>query len=118
MRGYAGVDLLVIDEAARVPDELYRSVRPMLAVSNGRLKLIDGHLRRDIDSEMEVDVKVLDLNDDEARTLLSSLDPLAALAETQFALHERWRELTPASSPKLDVLWRETAEKCLKSAAG
>jgi hypothetical protein len=27
----------VIDEAARVPDDLYRAVRPMLAVSNGRL---------------------------------------------------------------------------------
>jgi hypothetical protein len=29
--------LLVIDEAARVPDDLYRAVRPMLAVSRGRL---------------------------------------------------------------------------------
>jgi len=29
--------LLVIDEASRVPDDLYRSVRPMLAVSQGRL---------------------------------------------------------------------------------
>jgi hypothetical protein len=37
IRGYAGVDLLVIDEAARVPDALYYSVRPMLAVSGGRL---------------------------------------------------------------------------------
>ena len=37
IRGYAGVDLLVIDEASRVPDELYFSVRPMLAVSGGRL---------------------------------------------------------------------------------
>src|SRR5262245_57575498 len=37
VRGYSGVSLLVIDEAARVPDELYRSVRPMLAVSGGRL---------------------------------------------------------------------------------
>jgi hypothetical protein len=37
IRGYANVTLLVIDEAARVPDDLYRSVRPMLAVSNGRL---------------------------------------------------------------------------------
>jgi hypothetical protein len=35
--GYSGVSLLVIDEAARVPDDLYRSVRPMLAVSRGRL---------------------------------------------------------------------------------
>ncbi len=37
VRGYSGVRLLVIDEAARVPDELYFAVRPMLAVSGGRL---------------------------------------------------------------------------------
>ena len=37
VRGYSGVRLLVIDEAARVADELYASVRPMLAVSAGRL---------------------------------------------------------------------------------
>jgi hypothetical protein len=37
IRGYSGVKLLVIDEAARVPDELYYSVRPMLARSAGRL---------------------------------------------------------------------------------
>jgi len=37
IRGYADISLLVIDEAARVPDDLYRAVRPMLATSNGRL---------------------------------------------------------------------------------
>jgi hypothetical protein len=37
IRGYSGVRLLVVDEAARVPDSLYCSVRPMLAVSQGRL---------------------------------------------------------------------------------
>lgn len=37
IRGYSGVRLLVIDEAARVPDALYHAVRPMLAVSGGRL---------------------------------------------------------------------------------
>ena len=37
VRGYSGVDLLVIDEAARVDDELYYAIRPMLAVSGGRL---------------------------------------------------------------------------------
>jgi hypothetical protein len=37
VRGYSGVQLLAVDEAARVPDELYFSVRPMLAVSGGRL---------------------------------------------------------------------------------
>ncbi len=37
IRGFSAVALLVCDEAARVPDELYYSVRPMLAVSGGRL---------------------------------------------------------------------------------
>jgi hypothetical protein len=37
IRGYSGVDLLILDEAARVEDDLYNSVRPMLAVSGGRL---------------------------------------------------------------------------------
>ena len=37
VRSFSGVALLVMDEAARVPDDLYRSVRPMLAVSGGRL---------------------------------------------------------------------------------
>lgn len=37
IRGYSGVQLLAIDEAARVPDDLYLSIRPMLAVSGGRL---------------------------------------------------------------------------------
>ena len=33
----AGARLIIVDEAARVPDALYHAVRPMLAVSNGRL---------------------------------------------------------------------------------
>lgn len=37
VRSFSNVRLLVVDEAARVPDELYFSVRPMLAVSKGRL---------------------------------------------------------------------------------
>jgi hypothetical protein len=37
IRGFSGVSLLVVDEAARVPDPLYFAIRPMLAVSGGRL---------------------------------------------------------------------------------
>src|SRR5262245_39479029 len=37
IRGYSGVRLLIIDEAARVPDDLYFAVRPMLATTRGRL---------------------------------------------------------------------------------
>ena len=37
VRGFSGVRLLVVDEAARVDDALYFSIRPMLAVSGGRM---------------------------------------------------------------------------------
>jgi len=37
VRGFAGVDLLLIDEAARVSDDLIKSLSPMLAVSGGKL---------------------------------------------------------------------------------
>jgi len=37
IRSYQGVSLLIIDEAARVPDDLYSSVRPMLGISQGQL---------------------------------------------------------------------------------
>src|SRR5262245_23342455 len=37
IRGYSGVSLLIVDEAARVDDALYYAVRPMLAVSKGRM---------------------------------------------------------------------------------
>lgn len=40
IRGFSGVTLLLVDEAARVPDELYQAVRPMLAVSGGRIVLL------------------------------------------------------------------------------
>ena len=40
IRGYSDVDLILQDEAAIVPDELYESIRPMLAVSGGRLVLL------------------------------------------------------------------------------
>jgi len=33
VRGFSGISLLVVDEAARVEDALYQAVRPMLAVS-------------------------------------------------------------------------------------
>jgi hypothetical protein len=37
VRSFSSVRLLVVDEAARVADDLYRAVRPMLAVSGGSL---------------------------------------------------------------------------------
>jgi len=38
IRGYSGARLIIMDEASRIEDPLYRSMRPMLAVSRGRLR--------------------------------------------------------------------------------
>jgi hypothetical protein len=40
IRGFSGATLIIVDEASRVPDDLYRAMRPMLAVSGGRLVLM------------------------------------------------------------------------------
>jgi len=40
IRGYSGASLIIEDESARVDDALYYAVRPMLAISGGRLVLM------------------------------------------------------------------------------
>jgi hypothetical protein len=40
IRGFSNVALVVVDEAARAPDSLYQAVRPMVAVSGGRIVLL------------------------------------------------------------------------------
>ena len=102
---------------------LYREVgfaRSLLAyeLPDGRLKLIDGHLRRDLDPDMEVEVEVLDVNDDEARTLLLSIDPLAELAQEQEQLRERLPEVAPPVPPELEAAWQAAAEAVPGGEAG
>ncbi len=40
IRGFSGANLIIEDEASRVSDDLYMAIRPMLAVSNGKLILM------------------------------------------------------------------------------
>ena len=82
--------------------------RSLLAyeLPDGRLKLIDGHLRQSLDPDLEVEVEVLDVNDEEARKLLLSLDPLATLADYDEAALDRLRQLTTTASDALANLWR------------
>src|SRR2546421_111574 len=89
--------------------------RSLLAyeLPDGRLKLLDGHLRRDLDPDMLVDVEVLDVDDDEARALLLSIDPLAALAQTQDQLRARLLELAPPVPDDLRAAWQAAAEAAL-----
>jgi hypothetical protein len=85
--------------------------RSLLAyeLPDGRLKLIDGHLRREIDPDMQVDVEVLDVNETEARELLLSIDPLVELGQMQEQLYERLRQTTPTAQPDLQALWENAA---------
>lgn len=51
-------------------------------LADGSLELLDGHLRAELTPEQMVPVLVLDVSEDEALKLLATLDPLAAMAET------------------------------------
>ena len=49
---------------------------------DGRLQLVDGHLRAATTPDQEVPVLVFDVTEEEANKLLLTLDPLAAMAES------------------------------------
>src|SRR5262245_13375142 len=51
-------------------------------VAGGKLELIDGHLRAETTPDTIVPVLVLDVEKDEARKILLTLDPLAGMAES------------------------------------
>jgi len=107
------------EEQRRALEALYRQVgfaRSLLAyeLPDGRLKLIDGHLRRDIDPDMEVEVEVLDVTEEEAHQLLVSIDPMAQLAEMQTQLYDRLRETAPEVDPELRAMWEKAARQCLE----
>jgi hypothetical protein len=92
-------------------EALYRTVgfaRSLLAyeLPDGRLKLIDGHLRRELHPDQVVEVEVLDVNDSEARTLLLSIDPLAALAGRDDEVHAELARITPNDEQALAQLWQ------------
>jgi len=62
-------------------DELgYADALLARTLPDGRLGLVDGHLRQSLDANQEVPVLVLDLDEDEALKLMTVLDPLAAMA--------------------------------------
>jgi DNA modification methylase len=50
------------------------------------LQLIDGHLRAETTPDQEVPVLILDVDESEAKKLLATVDPLAAMAETDDAM--------------------------------
>lgn len=57
---------------------------------DGRLELVDGHLRAETTPDLQVPVLVLDVNEAEAEKILLTHDPLAAMAEAD---QQKIREL-------------------------
>lgn len=78
-------------------------------LADGRIQLIDGHLRRDIEPDMIVTVEVLDVGDEEARKLLLTIDPLAALAENDKEVLAQLAAITEADAQVLKDLWDKLA---------
>lgn len=85
---------------------------------DGRIQLIDGHLRRDLDPDRLVTVELVDLSEAEAAKALLTLDPMAALAETdQQALHALAATAETASAA-LRSLWDSLAKDDEAARAG
>lgn len=63
------------------------------------LVLIDGHLRRDMLAEQELPVIIVDLDEDEAGQVLATLDPIAAMAQTN---QDALQALVDATKPPID----------------
>ena len=76
---------------------------------DGSLLLIDGHLRAETMGDGEVPVLVLDVNEDEADKLLATLDPLAAMADSDAARFEELLHTVNTSSEALQELIASTA---------
>src|SRR5688500_1354740 len=98
------------DAQRRALTLLYEEIgfaRSLLAyeLPDGRLKLIDGHLRQSMDPDMVVDVEVIDVNDAEARALLLAIDPLAQLAGYEPQTLDALRRAAEADSAAIKTLW-------------
>ena len=79
-------------------------------LADGRLKLIDGHLRASMNPDQEVEVEVLDVNDAEARALLLAIDPLAQLAGYDAKTLDQLRKVAEADSAAIKSLMQTLQE--------
>ena len=76
---------------------------------DGRLMLVDGHLRAETTPASVVPVLVLDVTEAEADKLLLTLDPLAAMAESDAERVQALIETVGTNSEAVEELLRRTA---------
>jgi len=89
--GFAGAELTV-----ELPD--------------GRLMLIDGHLRREEAGDQIVPVLVTDLTENEAREMLATFDPIGAMATTNSAAVDALLGKVQLESPALKEMFRRLSD--------
>jgi len=78
-------------------------------LQDGRLMLIDGHLRAESTPDAEVPVLVLDVSEQEADKILLTLDPLAAMAESDAERIKALLQAVGTESQAVEELLRRTA---------
>lgn len=71
--------------------------------------LIDGHLRADMHPEEELEIEIVDVNDQEARKLLLSLDPLVGLGKPNHEMLRNLNAITQTEDKYLKDLWTKVA---------
>ena len=76
---------------------------------DGSLMLIDGHLRAETLGDGDVPVLILDVNEAEADKLLATLDPLAAMAESDAAKLDELLRNVDTGSEALQKMMAATA---------
>ncbi len=84
-------------------------------LSDGRLMLIDGHLRAETTPDAVVPVLVLDVSEAEADKILLTLDPLAAMAEADSDRIKTLLETVRSDDSAVQELLRRTAGEPLWS---
>lgn len=72
---------------------------------DGRLEIIDGHLRQDTDPNLMWPVLILDVDEAEANKLLVSIDPLAAMASPDLTKLQALLGGAATESANIALMW-------------
>jgi DNA modification methylase len=76
---------------------------------DGRLQLVDGHLRAETTPSAMVPVLILDVTEEESDKILLTLDPLAAMAESDSERLQALLNSVRTDNPAVEELLRQTA---------
>jgi hypothetical protein len=83
--------------------------------SDGKLELVDGHLRQSIDPEEVVPVLVVDVTEEESDKLLTVLDPMSAMAGIDTEKLEALLSTVEFETGDMDDLLEELRSKSIEA---